>query len=505
MKYRNPVIPGFHPDPSICRAGNDYYLATSSFEYFPGVPVFHSKDLAHWRQIGHCLTRRSQLDLTSIHSSGGIFAPALRYHDGLFYMISTVVGGRGHFIVTAQDPAGEWSDPVWVEGKGFDPDLFFDDDGKVYFQRHDNGEGIYQREIDVKTGALAGEERWIWKGFEDKYCEGPHLYKINGLYYLIAAEGSTHRGHMVVAARSSKPTGPFEGCPHNPILTHRCKLFSPIQAAGHGDLICAHDGSWWMVFLGIRQIGWGFHHLGRETFLAPVTWTEDGWPVVNGGKPVELVMDAGNLTGHPWPPIPVRDDFDGQYLGLAWNFRRNPGKKDWSLSERPGCLRLTGTSLTLDDMNFSTFIGRRQEHFECTVSALVDFQPQTEGEEAGLTVLMNEEHHYEIAVTREDGSRQVMVRRRIGDLQKVVAREPAPEGPVILQITTKPHYYHFEYGREGEPPCRISTAATRYLAQEVAGGFTGVYFGMYATGNGIESRTPAYFDWFEYEPDVSPA
>jgi len=180
VRYHNPVIPGFYPDPSICRVGQDYYLATSSFEYFPGVPIFHSRALVHWRQIGYCLTRDSQLPLHNVPSSAGIYAPTLRYHDGWFYMVTTNVQGGGHFYVKAQDPAGPWSEPIWIEGPWFDPDLFFDDDGRVYFSRMNMGQGIYQREIDLMTGQLIGPERIIWPGFEDPYCEAPHIYKIGG-------------------------------------------------------------------------------------------------------------------------------------------------------------------------------------------------------------------------------------------------------------------------------------------------------------------------------------
>ncbi|KPK57312.1 MAG: xylan 1,4-beta-xylosidase, partial [Planctomycetes bacterium SM23_32] len=380
MRYTNPVIPGFYPDPSVCRVGRDYYLATSTFEYFPGVPVFHSRDLVHWRQIGHCLTRPEQLPLEGVASSEGIFAPSLRHHDGRFYMVTTNVNGGGHFYVHADDPAGPWSDPVWVKGGGFDPDLFFAPDGTVYFIHQEWGHGIRQWEIDVGSGRLSGEGRSIWRGLEDQFCEAPHIYHVEGRYYLIVAEGGTHRGHMVVCGRSDGPEGPFESCPHNPILTHRARVELPIQATGHGDLVQAHDGSWWILFLGIRPV-WGAHHLGRETFLAPVTW-ENGWPAVNGGEPVSLEMKADGPPAHPWPAEPVRDDFEAPELRLGWNFRRNPHAEDWSLAERPGWLALHGSELTLDDAGSPAFLGRRQRHFDCRAACLIEFEPTRDGEEA---------------------------------------------------------------------------------------------------------------------------
>jgi xylan 1,4-beta-xylosidase len=276
--YSNPILPGFYPDPSVCRVGEDYYLVTSSFEYFPGVPIFHSRDLIHWRQIGHCLTRPDQLRLAGVPSSGGIFAPTLRYHDGLFYMVTTNVSYGGNFYVFTDDPGGAWSEPVFVQQGGIDPSLCFDR-GHVYFTSTGESSlmGIYQSEIDIKSGKKLTETRFLWSGTGGRYPEGPHLYHIGDYYYLMIAEGGTEYGHMETLARSQSPWGPFEPCPHNPLLTHRNESQSPIQGTGHADLVEAHDGSWWLVFLGFRPQRWQYHHLGRETFLAPVTWSAAGW------------------------------------------------------------------------------------------------------------------------------------------------------------------------------------------------------------------------------------
>ena len=232
--YQNPVIPGFYPDPSVCRAGDDFYLVNSSFEYFPGVPVFHSKDLIHWEQIGHCLTRDSQLPLQKCRASGGIYAPTIRYQDGLFYMITTNITGGGNFVVTATDPAGNWSDPVRIEPTGIDPDLFFEN-GKVYVCSTDGKMGIQMSQIDIKTGKRIGEKRHIWRGTGGRNAEGPHLYKKDGLYYLMISEGGTEYGHKITIARSKELTGPYMSNPSNPILTHADELGqgSPIQGTGH--------------------------------------------------------------------------------------------------------------------------------------------------------------------------------------------------------------------------------------------------------------------------------
>lgn len=502
MRYRNPVIPGFHPDPSVCRVGEDYYLVTSSFEYFPGVPIFHSRDLVHWRQIGHCLTRKAQLNLDNVLPSRGIFAPTIRYHDGRFFMITTHVTGGGNFYVWTEDPAGEWSDPVWVDQGGIDPSLFFDDDGTVYLTST-GPQGIHQSVIDIETGQRLTEIRPIWGGTGGRYPEGPHLYKINGLYYLMIAEGGTEYGHMETIARSTSPWGPFEPCPRNPILSHRDRGTHPIQGTGHAELIEAHDGSWWLVCLAFRPIHGRWHHLGRETFLAPVAWDGDGWPVVGANGGLELEMEAEGLPAHPWPSPYGRDDFDAPQLASCWNFLRNPRDGDWSLTERPGFLRLRGSALTLDAIGSPAFVGRRQEHFRCVIRCHLTFDPAQDGEEAGLTVLANNEHHYDIALTRRDGTRELIVRRRIGDLSAVVARQPYDEKVVVLQIEAEPLRYRLGYVAAEGAFNELATGATRYLSTEVAGGFTGVYFGMYATGNGRGPTAPVDFDWFEYQPAES--
>ena len=497
MKYKNPVIPGFYPDPSACRVGEDYYLVTSSFEYFPGVPLFHSRDLINWRQIGYCLKRKSQLLLENVKSSGGIYAPTIRYHDGTFYMITTNVNQGGNFYVYTKDPLGEWSDPVFVNQGGIDPSLFFDDDGNVYLSS--TGEGaIVQSRIDIKTGERLTDVKQIWTGTGGSYPEGPHLYKIHNMYYLMIAEGGTGYGHMETIARSNNPWGPFEGYPRNPILTHRSTI-RPIQATGHADLIEAHNGTWWMVFLGIRPVGFPHcHNLGRETFLAPVKWLDSGWPVVGQDGKVFLEMKADCLPQHPWEKGKCRDDFDNEGLGLQWNFLRNPRNEEWSLSERPGWLRLIGSENSLNDTNPMAFVGQRQRHFQCSISALLDFAPRYDGEEAGLAVRMSESHHYEIAVTSLGNERHIIVRCKIGSFVEIRAREKVETGPVRLKVKATPEEYFFSYALENKDFKIIGKAETRYLSSEVAGGFTGVYFAMYATGGGKKSTTPAFFDWFEY-------
>jgi xylan 1,4-beta-xylosidase len=503
--YANPIIPGFHPDPSICRVGDDYFLVNSSFACYPGVPAYHSRDLVHWRQIGHCLTRPEQLPLGRTNPSGGIFAPTIRYHDGVFYMVTTNVTGGGNFYVTTRDPSGAWSDPIWVAQSGIDPSLLFQD-GHVYFTSTGtpdepdpavHGQGIIQSEIDPATGQKLTKSRLIWTGTGGAYPEGPHLYKIGKYYYLMIAEGGTEYGHTEVIARSDSPWGPWESCPRNPILTHR-SYNSPIQALGHADLVEAQDGSWWLVCLGFRPNVPQVHHLGRETFLAPVEWDQDGWPQVGKAGRIALEMEAPRLSPVTWPAPPERDDFDSQTLGLKWNFLGIPRPEDWSLTARASHLRLLGQAAGLDDGSGVVLVGCRQEHFNCEVSVSLEFAPAKEGEEAGLTAWMDARHHYDIYVTREGDSRIVAACQRIGSLSSVVARKELAEGPVTLLIRANRMFYTFAVITGSGEEHALATGETRYLSSEVAGGFTGVYFAMYASGNGQACAVPADFDWFDY-------
>ncbi len=349
----------------------------------------------------------------------------------------------------------------------------------------------------------------IWSGTGGAYPEGPHLYKIHGRYYLMIAEGGTEYGHMETIVRSETPWGPWEVCPHNPILSHR-STHSPIQATGHADLVEAQDGSWWLVCLGIRPQPFAkLHHLGRETFLSPVIWDEDGWPSVGNQGHLALSMKGPDLPAVSWPVPPPRDDFDHPTLAVDWNSLYWLRDEDWSLTARPGYLRLNGNAASLDQGAGVAFIGRRQEHMQCEAATRLDFTPNEDGQEAGFTVWMNQAHHYEIAVTRREGQRSLIVRKRIGTLSAVVAHESLADGPVTLLVTATqetgafsahPLVYIFSYSLAEGAPRELARGEAHYLASEVAGGFTGVYFALYATTNGGQMNVPADFDWFEYHP-----
>ena len=494
MNYRNPVIPGFHPDPSICRVGDDFYLVTSSFEYFPGVPVYHSKNLVNWRQIGHCLTRDSQLPLSGSSISSGIFAPTIRHHEGRFYMVTTNMTQGGNFYVWSDDPAGEWSEPIWVDQGGIDPDLFWDDDGSAYF----TSSTFEVRKIDIETGGFLEAPIKVWNGTGHACPEAPHLYKINGFYYLMIAEGGTEQGHSVTIARASSLQGPWEGCPTNPILTHR-GLQHPIQATGHADMVEDQHGNWWMVCLGIRPRRYPkYHLLGRETFLTPLSW-EDGWPVVGNAGRIAMEMEGPDGLPAVEPcSYHTKDTFDTNSLPLYWNFLCNPAANSWSLEE--GHLRLRCAEPDLNTMEGQSWVGRRQQHWWFRAMARLDFTSQSESEEAGITVFQNRNHHYEAGIVGQGETRRLIVRRTIGTLSAEVASQPIPEGPVTLVIEGVPAEYSLGYLSEDGSTVILAKGEGRYLSTEVGGAFTGVYLAMYATAHGEASDNDARFSSFEYQP-----
>ena len=484
--FTNPVIPGFHPDPSVCRVGDTFVLATSSFTYFPGVPIFRSQNLVDWTQVGNALGGPSQLDLsaTTGSSSYGICAPTLRHHGGRFWMITTVFSrsdsGRvrtDNFFVTAADAEGPWSEPVRVAIRGIDPDLAWDAEG-ICWVHYSGWQRIERCRIDPDSGEVLEGPDVTWSGTGLQYPEAPHLFEREGTWYLLIAEGGTERGHAVSIARGPSPTGPWEGCPANPVLRHS-GLLNPIQNTGHADLVEAADGSWWMVLLATRPRGEtpGYHVLGRETFLAPVKWV-DGWPVVG---PLEL-----GRTG----PVPAieRDDFDEPVLHPRWLAVRQPPAAVSSLSERPGWLTLVGG----EGLNSPSpaFIGRRQQHERCRVRALVE---AGDAAEAGLTVRMDERHHYDVAIVGD----RVVATSAVGPVVAAVRDAPARSSLVLViemrePTTGGPDDVVLGYEDDRGSFIELATLDGRYLSTEVASGMLGRVIGMYAVGGS------ATFDWFEY-------
>ncbi|MGB8645138.1 MAG: glycoside hydrolase family 43 protein, partial [Anaerolineae bacterium] len=448
--FRNPILPGFYPDPSICRAGEDYYLVTSTFEYFPGLPLWHSRDLVHWRQIGHVLNRPSQLALDGVRPSGGLYAPTIRYSHGTFYVINTLVDGvnrAGNFIVTATDPSGPWSEPHWLESApGIDPSLFFDDGGdrpgRVWYvgsrtaihSQYDGHTEIWLQELDLSAMRLIGEPCTLWEGAVKGavWAEAPHIFKANEYYYLMIAEGGTEHNHAVTIARSRTVTGPYEPNPRNPIMTHRhLGLDYPIVGTGHADLVETDRGEWWMVLLAMRPYGGYFYNLGRETFLVPVRW-EEGWPIVSPGTGrVEFSYPVPDLPDHPWPAAPACDHFDGQALGVQWNFIRTPRDEFWSLSERPGYLRLHLRPERLSEQAGPSFVGRRQQHIHFAAQTELEFTPQNDRECAGLALVQNKDFYFLFVVT-QGASVTVRLIKRAHGIEETLAEQPVDAGRLYL-------------------------------------------------------------------------
>jgi xylan 1,4-beta-xylosidase len=480
-----PVVPGFHPDPSICRAGDAYWMVCSSFEYAPGVPLYRSTDLLSWEQVGHVLARPSQLDVSQAPGSGGITAPTIRFHDGRFWMITTnLADGGWQTLVTADDPLGPWSAPVRMpEVRGIDPDLAWDDDGTLLVTYAGFGAGgsagLVQQAVDPRTGAALTERRHVWQGTGGRFPEGPHLYRIGDFWYLLIAEGGTERGHAVTIARGPSPSGPFEPCPWNPLLTHR-GIESPVQNTGHSDLVERPDGSWAIVFHGVRPRGASpqFHVLGRETFAAEVVW-EDGWPRL------------GDWLAPPAASVEM-EELAGAGLPVSWVApRRFP---DELLTRDDDGWRLTARDPDGASEDLS-FVGRRQEQLFARVTAVI-----APGDGVGgLSMRMDARHHLDLEV---DGG-WVRALAQVGALRSVLGEAAVPAGDVALEIRTVPSEGHFSSTALGPDQVvagivgadgfsELGRLDGRYLSTEVAGGMTGRLAGVWCSRGDLLVRSFTY-------------
>jgi len=487
--FRNPVLPGSYPDPSICRVAEDFYLVTSSFAYYPGIPLFHSRDLVGWRQLTHVLNRPGQLPLAGLDVSDGIWAPTIRHHDGTFYVVSTLARNRRGsvtFVVTADDPAGPWSDPIPLEADGIDPSLFFDDDGRCWFtacrDAVSDGPGeVWLRELDLDRRKLVGPTHVLWHGaVRGAWVEAPHLYKRDGRYHLIAAEGGTESNHSVTAAHADAVTGPYVTDPRSPLLTHRHRgSGEPIHNVGHADLVDTPDGETWAVTLGVRPVD-GTHTLGREVFLVPVTWGAHG--------PVFAPESGGVRLSERLPSIATGQPADEPAPGLEWNslrgpvdFRPSPDGFDIALAPEP-----------LSSTGVPAFIGRRQLHLRCHARARISFAAGHPAEEAGLAVFQNQDHHATLALTKDH---VVLTVREAGTSTRLAAA-PVTSNEVVLAIEADEAGYTFRI----EDGISLGTIERSFFSTERAGGFVGVYLGLYATSNGRPSNSRAHVHCFDYQP-----
>jgi xylan 1,4-beta-xylosidase len=487
IKYQNPIIRGFNPDPSICRVGSDFYLVTSTFEYFPGVPLYQSKNLINWELIGHCLSDKEQLDLGDCRDSGGIYAPTLRFRNGRFYMVTTNVSGGGNFIIYTDDIKGKWSRPHYVDQGGIDPSLLFDGD-HTYFTSTGTSEGeqcILCCEIDPESGKRLTESKPISFGWGGRCCEGPHLYHIGEFYYLMTAEGGTEYGHMETIRRSESPWGPFEECPHNPILSHRDYNKSGIQATGHADLTDDENGNWWMVNLAVRVLPTHvmLHNLGRETFLAPVLWKE-GWPEVGDNGHESPEMDAV-LPGEPEKITHTfTDDFIDRKPKEEWSFVRNPVPENYIFGG--GKLILCGTDNSLNSLH-PTFIGIRQKEFNATERAELSTRIN-KGGKAGVTAYYNHDYHAELFIERRNGVLFAVLNLAVHGIHVKLGESEIPETEQLaLIIETGADNYLFSVDSEGQcfkigevPTACFCTECTHTMT------FTGTWLGIFSEKTNAE-------------------
>ena len=515
----NPVLTGFNPDPSIVRVGDDYYIATSTFEWFPGVQISHSKDLEHWRVVSRPLSRYAQLDMRGNPNSGGIWAPALSYHDGLFYLIYTNVRRWAgsfkdvyNYLVTAPSIEGPWSDPIYLNSSGFDPSLFHDDDGRKWLVNmvwdhrplHNSFGGILLQEYDPERKALVGPIKNIFKGTDLGLVEAPHLYKVDGWYYLITAEGGTFLTHAESVARSRQVDGPYEVMPGNPLITSAYDQRLRLQSAGHASLVQHQDGSWGLAYLCRRPLPNGRSILGRETALQPIVW-EDGWPRLAGGgnKPSDT-FEAPDLPSHPWPASPERDDFDADTLSIDWQAPRVPIDENMaSLTARRGHLRLYGRESIVSNFEQS-LVARRQDHFHVVASTCVEFEPETFQQMAGLVAFYNTDSFYYLFLTQAPHSRKCLglMRCERGDVTYPIEKEYPLDGHdrVYLRLEIDHDRIRFSYSTDGENWTAAGWEQDASILSDehvVPCGFTGNFVGM-ACQDLTGRRKHADFDWFEY-------
>jgi len=522
--FSNPIIPGFAPDPSIVRVDDDFYLINSTFEYFPGIPIYHSKDLVNWELISYALNDPEQIELSRIKSSDGIHASTIRYHDGTFYIVTTnnVDGNMVNFIVTATDPRGPWSAPQVLEGApGIDPSLFFDDDGRGWYvgnhipsdPEFPGQAEIWLQEVDIDAMKLIGERHYLWRGCcGGVWAEGPHIYKKNGYYYLMISEGGTAYEHALAVAISRDITGPYENNPRNPVLSHRQLSYDhPITGVGHADLVELQDGRWYAVALGWRLVD-GIHGiLGRETFLLPVTWETEpyAWKEDKLTFPVFSPTTGKIELRYPLPfdgeaeenSVAFTDEFDNGELDLQWNFRRAPTKRFYDLMDNPGWLRLALQAGAIGEREQYSFVGIRQRHFRFDAVTKLEFAPIGQ-EEAGLMAIQNDRSAFSMTMSGGSDGRTLKLAQLLHGESKPLAAAPYDRDAVFLKVTGDYLAYRFQYSEDGTTWTTLGDVDGTALSPAAIDGYnyTGVYVGLYATSNGVQTDQFADFDFFNYKP-----
>lgn len=524
IKFNNPILSGFYPDPSVTKVGSDYYLVNSTFSYFPGIPVFHSQDLKNWKQIGNVIDRPGQMNFMDNRVSRGLFAPAIHYHNGLFYVTCTLIDGKGNFVVTAKNPAGPWSDPVWLpQVKGIDPSLFFDRDKAYIIYNSDAPDNkplysghrtIRMYEFDPETLSVRGEEIQLVNGGVDiskkpVWIEGPHIFKREEWYYLCAAEGGTSVNHSQVVLRSKSISGPYLPYENNPILTQRNldpNRKNPVTSAGHAELVEGPDGNTYAVFLAVRPYEGDYYNTGRETFIAPVKW-ENGWPVINpDSKEIKYSYSAGFKEVKQKDARPQSGNFSyriefKEKLDPALLFLRTLDTSWFKLSKTDGLTMNLLPETCMGKAN-PAFIGKRLQHIKAKASTELVFKAKTANEKAGIMIFQNEYHFYYLCRSVVDGKSVLQVLKGDQDQKKatlIKQVEISGNNKVYLQIETNGDKCNFQYATQPDKwKLLLGDVDGKYLSTKVAGGFVGSLFALYATSSGEASQNVAGFKWLDY-------
>lgn len=498
-QYNNPIIRGFNPDPSICRVGDNYYLIVSSFEYFPGLPVYHSRDLVNWEQIGSCIDYTSSISIAHAKESGGIWAPTIRYHEGTYFVTAAMetktANAFGNFIIHAKSPEGPWSDPVRIPIGGIDPSIMFEA-GRAYYCTNDNTgvgrECIKLGVVDPFTGEIIEEFRPIWYGTGGGWLEAPHVYHIGEWYYCMCAEGGTSFGHSIVIGRSKSIYGPYESCPDNPILTNRNDTDKQACCCGHGDLVEDGNGNWWMVHLGHRSALVSLSQLGRETYLVPVSW-ENGWPVVRDGK--AHAIESGPLLAAQRPWRSFLDDFKNKKWPEGWQFVRKPRMEFFERGE--GRLVITPSNAAPKAFDAGSFVCIKQPDLDFKLSVTMSFKPQADGESAGIMLYLTHNFRYMFGIRMKKKKRELYVQRVLDDIVSEDYSVNLNEERVKLNLTGNMAEYSFWAEYADDIRTKTTVLSARFLSNGIVGrGFTGTMAGLFASSPS-QKGTSAEFEAFK--------
>jgi xylan 1,4-beta-xylosidase len=529
--FKNPILAGGYPDPSICRVGNEFIMVNSSFEYFPALPIHKSKEMVNWELAGHGLNRleqvSGQINLIDVQSNGGIHAPTIRFHNGKYHIITTNVyydeikqrATATNFIITSSKPEGPWSNPIIIKGApGIDPDIFFDDDGRVWYTGNHqpldptfNGETeIWMQELDPNSFQLIGQRFFVWRGAcGGVWAEGPHIYKKDGNYYLLIAEGGTSFNHSIMVAVSDTISGPYVSNERNPIFSSRHLSYDNwVHSTGHGDLVELEDGRWYVMMLGVRGDVKRKSNMGRETFIAPVSWEIEPydwkerkivWPVI-APQTGKILKNNPMIFSETTPNKETYfvDNFNDTNLGLAWNRRRAPMQKMIDLASNPGSLRLYTNHNKLQERKRANFTGIKQTESDFSFETKMTFSPTSDSDEAGIAIVQKDNNF--LSLTLKQSSDDIALELKLmNEIQTSIASKKIDynsKQPIQLKVESFNNKYHFYYALENQKFQLLAEVAANHLLSH---GYTGAHIGLYATSNGQMSTGYVDFDRVEYK------